>query len=336
MKTSGQLQVVNVPYNEELMDNNNLIRVIYRPELDGVKEEIILGTYYFNAELQQQVDGNYQGVITLKSALYRWKDDIVYDEIKQDYQAQGGKGHIIKHGSALDEYLQEIVGQDFYYQTLNKYVFENDHILTRNLKVLEMIQWICDDFNMYYTVDEYGKLVIKPYKQPKERIKSGYKKITANGSSVVDGTVKVYSSLNDAPNVVIFQYDLHQDNGAYTSLYSKSYLVDKEPRSVKNLNRRIVDYNKITDIALPETATIAQKKQIIFDKLNKMSKRRLQELNEHNTYIEFSCYYQPLKVNDIVLFEFGNIKVYGYITDITLTVGVGAKMKVKMRKIREA
>jgi hypothetical protein len=45
------------------------------------------------------MDGYFQGTLTLKSALYRWKDDILYDEIRGDTQKDGT---IIHHGFYVD------------------------------------------------------------------------------------------------------------------------------------------------------------------------------------------------------------------------------------------
>lgn len=321
MKTSGSLTVVDVPYRNYLLHNENLIRVVYQPTVEGEKQEIILGTYYFSAELQQQMDGYFQGTLTLKSALYRWKDDILYDEIRSDTRKDGT---IIHHGYYVDQYLEKIVG-DFYMDTLERYVFEDDHILTPNIKALEIIQWMCEDNHWYYGVDEYGFLTINKYHRGS---KVDYT-IKANNQSVIDVPAKISSKVDDAPNMVLCQYTWHKANGDVEEMYGRAVLKDKERRSIKNLGRRIVEYQKITDLPI-RGDTLAEQRFHIQRRLNGRASSRLFERNQRYDIYEFSCYYQPLYINQWLGFEFGDLKDWGIITKISLEIGVGAKMRVQM------
>ena len=321
MKTSGSLTVIDVPYRNYLLHNNDLIRIVYQPTVEGVKQNITLGTYYFTTELRQQVDGYYEGTLTLKSALYKWKDDILYDEVRSDTRKDGT---IIHHGYYVDEYLAKIVG-DFYMETLERYVFEDDHILTPNIKALEIIEWMCEDHhNWFYGVDENGYLTIT----------TGYRgskpdyTITANSSSVIDGPVKISTMMQDAPNMAICQYTWHKANGDVEEMYGRAVLKDKERRSIKNLGRRIVDYQKITDLPL-RGDTEAQVRAHIQRRLNSKAEITLRNKNERYDIYEFTCYYQPIHIGERLGFNFGNLKDWGIITNISLDIGVGAKMTVK-------
>ena len=73
LQVSGQLQVVDVPAS--LMNDEYLIRIFFCPTLNGQKQRIELGTFYFTANLHYE-NGMYKGTLDLRSLLARHIDDV--------------------------------------------------------------------------------------------------------------------------------------------------------------------------------------------------------------------------------------------------------------------
>ena len=58
-----------------------------------------------------------------------------------------------------------------------------------------------------------------------------------------------------------------------------------------------------------------------------------EKLNTKRVYYEFECYYQPIEIGQVIELVYGDISVKGLVTNIDLNIGVGAKMKVRMRQV---
>lgn len=73
LKVSGILQVVDAPSN--MQEQEYLIRIWYCPTLDGTRQRIELGTFYFTADLHYE-NGTWSGNVNLRSTLARHIDDL--------------------------------------------------------------------------------------------------------------------------------------------------------------------------------------------------------------------------------------------------------------------
>ena len=57
-------------------------------------------------------------------------------------------------------------------------------------------------------------------------------------------------------------------------------------------------------------------------------------LTNHNyIYYEFDCYYQPIKVGEVIQVVYDKIKFKGLVTDIDMNLSLGGSMHVKVRKV---
>ena len=64
-----------------------------------------------------------------------------------------------------------------------------------------------------------------------------------------------------------------------------------------------------------------------------MAKSYLKRNNIKYTYYEFECFYQPIELGEVIRFTYGDMNIKGMVTNIDLSLEVGAKMRVKVRKV---
>ena len=58
-----------------------------------------------------------------------------------------------------------------------------------------------------------------------------------------------------------------------------------------------------------------------------------EKLNTKRVFYEFECYYQPIEIGQVIKLVYGDISVKGLVTNLDITIGAGAKMKVRMRQV---
>lgn len=58
-----------------------------------------------------------------------------------------------------------------------------------------------------------------------------------------------------------------------------------------------------------------------------------EKLNTKRVFYEFECCYQPIEIGQGIKLVYGYISVKGLVTNLDITIGVGAKMKVRMRQV---
>ena len=67
--------------------------------------------------------------------------------------------------------------------------------------------------------------------------------------------------------------------------------------------------------------------------LQAQAKKYLKSLNNKKVYYEFDTYYQPIEIGEVIQLKYDNIVVNGLVSDIDLSLSVGANMRVKIRKV---
>ena len=67
--------------------------------------------------------------------------------------------------------------------------------------------------------------------------------------------------------------------------------------------------------------------------LQAQAKKYLKSLNNKKVYYEFDTYYQPIEIGEVIQLKYDKIVVNGLVSDIDLSLSVGANMRVKIRKV---
>ena len=300
-KVSGTLNIVNAPY--DLSEKNFLIRIWLQSELDGETEEIELGTFYFTADLTYN-NGKYDGSIKLKSTLCRYTEDTL---TKNFPFKKGNKlGAYFKYAIKLFGKWGRIEG------ALANRKIKKTNIVKLGQSPMRVLQYIADKSDGEIMVDSHGVCVLRRHLDATEKEVSYL--IAADEDSVITSTLGITSSFQEAPNRVM----------AYTEVNKKVYkgfaeLAKSDGRSKDNMGRYITAVVKVSGAKKPYKKNLA-----------KVAREKLIKENTVRTYYEFETFFQPIEIGEVVQLNYGNISVNGLVTDIDLTIGAGAKMKVKM------
>lgn len=305
LKVSGTLEVINAP--SDMAEDDYLIRVWYVPTLDGETKRIELGTFYFTADLHYE-NGQYQGSIELRSMLARHIDDLtiqkwtlaknkkVSELYKEVFTALGGFPVI--------DGIRDI--------TLDKAI-----VFDVGVKPMEILQYLADLVGGEITVSSHGQTVLRNYRTPAEKALDINTIIEANGESVVKPGIDISNSWSEIPNRVCCVQEV--SGKQYIGVAALS---PDESRSYNNLGRWITEFYKVSNIKAPYV-----------DNLKKLSAEYLQQLNSKTIYYEFSSYFQPVDIGEVIEFKYDDIAIKGLISDIDLDLEVGASMRLKVRKV---
>lgn len=309
LKVTGTLDVVNAPSSMD--EDEYLIRIWYTPTLDGEKQNIMLGTFYFTANLHYE-KGMYKGTINLRSLLARHIDDVTVQKwtlskgktcstcFKNVFKALGG---FPKIDGVKDKKIQK------------QYIF---NVGTAPITIL---QYIADYCGGEITVNAKGQTVLQKYITPANKKKSIAHYITANSKSVVKAGVDISNSLKEIPNRVVCVYE-NTVNKRTTTYIGKAALSSKEARSHAKTGKWTTVYYSITNCKKPYVNNLKAK-----------AKQYLTSLNHKKIYYEFDTYYQPIEIGEVIKLKYDDIEVNGLVTDIDLNLSVGAIMHVKIRKV---
>ena len=309
LKVTGELTVVNA--QSSMAEDEYLIRIWYCPQLNGERQNIELGTFYFNADLHYE-KGMYSGRITLRSMLARHVDDVTIQKwtlsknkwatkcYKEVFKALGG---FPKISGISDKKLS------------------NQHIFDTGVKPMEILQYIADYVGGEITVNSHGQTVLQPYLSAGKKKKAIEHYIYANKSSVIQPGLEISNSLKEIPNRVVCVFE-ERNNQETTQYIGKAALAANEARSYQKIGKWITKYYKLTNCKKPYVKN-----------LNAKAAQYLASLNHNKIYYEFQTYYQPIHIGEVIVLKYDNISVYGLVTDIDLNLSIGAQMRVKIRKV---
>lgn len=186
---------------------------------------------------------------------------------------------------------------------------------------MSILQKIAESANAEIGVSTHGHTVLKPYKKPADKKKSITHTIVANKRSVILPGLDISNSIKEIPNRVVCVFDLQSGNTT-TQYIGKAALAATEPRSYQKTGRWITKYYKLTNCGKP-----------FQDYLNKKAKSLLSQNNSKIIYYEFDTYYQPIEIGEVIELRYDNISIKGLVSNIDLSLEVGAKMHVKIRKV---
>lgn len=309
LKVSGVLNVVNAPTS--MSQDEYLIRVWYCPELRGEKQKIELGTFYFTANLHYE-NGMYKGQIELRSMLARHIDDVTEK-----------RWTLSKNSAASDCFLNvfKVLGGFPKIEGIRDKKLEKQIVFDVGTQPMQILQYIADYCSGQVMVNPHGNTVLRDYITPLAKKKNIAHNITANANSVVKAGVDISNTIKQIPNRVVCVYDVNS-GGSTTQYIGKSALAPDEPRSYQSIGRWITKFYKVTNCKKPYV-----------NNLNALAKKYLGNLNQKNVYYEFETYYQPIEIGEVITFKYDDITVDGLVSDIDLSLQIGAKMKVKIRKV---
>lgn len=309
LKVSGSLEVINAP--SSMSQDQYLIRIWYCPALDGVKQKIELGTFYFTANLHYE-NGMYKGTLELRSLLARHIDDLTYVKwtISKGITSSASYKAVFKYLGGFPS-IKGITDKKF-----NKI-----HVFDVGVPPMQILQYIADYCGGQITVDAHGRTVLQNYESAANKKKHITHIVSANNNSVLKPGLQISNSIKEIPNRVVCVYD--ESNGKKTKQYvGKAALAGKEARSFAKTGKWVTRYYKITNCKKPYVKNLQAK-----------AKAYLANLNHKTVYYEFDTYYQPIQIGQVITLKYDNITVNGLVTDIDLSLSIGASMHVKIRKV---
>lgn len=309
LKVSGSLDVINAP--SSMSQDQYLIRIWYCPTLDGQKQKIELGTFYFTANLHYQ-NGMYSGSLELRSMLARHIDDLTINKWSLS------KG---KKASTCYKQVFKALGGFPVIKGIKDKKFNKIHVFDVGVTPMSILQYIADYCGGQITVNPHGQTVLQNYLSASNKKKNIAHIVSANNTSVIHAGLEISNSIKEIPNRTVCVYQ--EMNGKTVNQYiGKATLDAKQARSYAKTGKWITKYYKVTNCKKP------YKKN-----LQALAKKYLASLNHKTIYYEFTTYYQPIEIGEVITLKYDKITVNGMVTDIDLNLGIGATMKVKIRKV---
>lgn len=309
LKVSGSLEVVNA--SSSMSQDQYLIRIWYTPSLNGQKQKIELGTFYFTANLHYQ-NGMYKGSLELRSLLARHIDDVT---IQKWTLAKGSKT------SSCYKLVFKALGGFPVIKGIKDRKLSKIHVFDVGVTPMSILQYIADYCGGQITVNPHGQTVLQPYETASNKKKHITHIISANKDSVISAGLEISNSIKEIPNRTVCVYE--DRSGTEVIQYvGKAALASSEARSYQKIGRWITNYYFITNCKKPYVKN-----------LNALAKTYLAKLNHKTVYYEFDTYYQPIQIGEVIKLKYDNIVVNGLVTDIDLSLNIGAMMHVKIRKV---
>lgn len=309
LKVSGELEVIDAP--SSMSEEEYLIRVWYCPTLDSVKQRIELGTFYFTANLHYE-NGMYKGKISLRSTLARHIDDTT---IKK-WTLNKNK----KVSSCFKNVFKSLGGWGCIDGIRDKKI-EKTFIFDVGTAPIDILEYLADYCGGELMADTHGRTVLQNYVSPSNKKKNIAHYVVADTTSVIQSGLDISNSIKDIPNRVVCVYE-ETKNKKKVIYTGKAALAPNEARSHKNTGRWITMYYSISNCKKPYKKNLQAK-----------AKKYLKKLNHKQIYFEFDTYYQPIEIGEVIQLKYDNITVNGLVSDIDLSLAVGANMHVKIRKV---
>ncbi len=309
LKVSGELQVINA--KSSMSEEEYLIRIWYTPSLNGETQKIKIGTFYFTADLHYE-NGMYRGTVQLRSLLARHIDDVTV----QKWTLSKNK----LASTCFKNVFSALGGFPLINGIVDKKI-SKQHVFDVGVTPMSILQYIADYVGGEITVNPHGQTVLQKYLSPSNKKKNISHYVTANAKSVVKPGIDISNSIKEIPNRVVCVYE--SQTGKKTTQYiGKAALAAKEARSYQNTGKWTTVYYNISNCKKPYVKNLKAK-----------AKQYLTSLNHKTIYYEFDTYYQPIEIGEVIQLKYDGITVNGLVSDIDLSLEVGANMHVKIRKV---
>lgn len=309
LKVSGTLNVTNAPAN--MAEQEYLIRVFYSPTLNGEKKRIELGTFYFTANLHYE-NGVYKGTLDLRSLLARHIDDttsVRWTLNKNTYTATAFRN------------VFTTLGGWYRIDGAKNVKLNKNQVFDVGVTPMSILQWIAKTCGGEVGVSTHGQTILRPYKSPGTKKKNITHTVIANKESVILPGLDIHNSMKEIPNRTVCVFE--ETNGNSTTTYTGvAALAASDPRSYQKIGRWVTRYYKLNSCGKPYATN-----------LKKKAKTYLESANNKIIYYEFDTYYQPIELGEVIKLTYDNITVCGLVSEINLSLSVGAKMHVKIKKV---
>lgn len=355
-KISGSVKVSG----EKPADGNTLLRIYYKPQLDGVNYSIELATVYAELADATWEYGRWVGEYDIKGMAARFTES----DLMADFTVGVG-------GSALSKLNQFMAnrGAPRIINVSDKTYSKSTVVAKAGDSEYKALSGLAKKLNAHIDVDTHGRMTVTKYVLPSNRpivytIPSGAASVTLPG---IDYTWDGY----DKPNRVHLRFEekgewkydgkwwWSRSDGTYPAdctedidgrhmkfnkagyctnpsdgtsrlkftnvITATAVLPDSSPISKAKRGRYITSYEKITDLN-PRTQANLQKK----------ANAKLLELASRSSYYEFESYFLPIQIGDVVKFRYGSKDYKCMVSDIDMSLDIGARMKVRLLKLGDA
>lgn len=307
LKVSGSIDVVGAKFI-----NNCLIRVWYKPTLNGKTKKIELCTCFASTEKLSYVNGVYSGTIDLKSVLARHTEDKLH------------KNYVLSKKSAV-AYFKNIfkwLGGHYKIKNIRDKKFGKAVVMEYGKTPMDVLWKIADLVDGEITCDTHGRTVLQKYVKPKNRACSGT--IPSGAISVVLPGLEVESSLAGTPNRAAVKFT-YKPQGAKNekTLYGIARAAKTNGVAYENVGRFITETYDLSSMS-PKTQA----------RIDAIAKAKLASLATTYTTYEMQCFFIPIKIGEVVRFKYDGIDIDALVESIDMQLSVGGMMKVKLRKVR--
>lgn len=355
-KISGSVKVSG----EKPADGNTLLRIYYKPRLDGVDYSIELATVYAELADATWEYGRWVGEYDIKGMAARFTES----DLMADFTVGIG-------GSALSKLNQFMAnrGAPRIINVSDKTYSKSTVVAKAGDSEYKALSGLAKKLNAHIDVDTHGRMTVTKYVRPSNRpivytIPSGAASVTLPG---IDYTWDGY----DKPNRVHLRFEekgewkydgkwwWSRSDGTYPAdctedidgrhmkfnksgyctnpsdgtsrikftnvITATAVLPDSSPISKAKRGRYITSYEKITDLN-PRTQANLQKK----------ANAKLLELASRSAYYEFESYFLPIQIGDVVKFRYGSKDYKCMVSEIDMSLDIGARMKVRLLKLGDA
>lgn len=354
LKVSGSLNITSTS-----MFTNCVVRIHYMPRLGATQKDIILCTCIAEVESMIFDKGLYVGTVGLKSMLQQYLGDKLY----KDFTV--GKNKSCK--AEFKRLINTVGGKGYTYKSATDKTTTASQVIEKGSTPMQAINAIADKMGAQVSVTPNGYLKLTDYISPGNktcslRLPTGEDSVTEQPVEVSNDSAtkvnRVFYTYNVTWNQVEYLLDKNGKKQTYTSGKNKGkYKTTKKKKSKAIVGKATVKssselhrsntgrwisatYEKAVGIGTWGIGTGASLEK----KLNKLQTEANSAAADKMaaylklTYYTIECSYLPVEIGQVVEFEHvesgRNIHCQAIITDIDMNIGTGARMKIKMRRVR--
>ena len=309
-KVSGSLNVIG-----ESFINNCLIRVWYKPKLDGKEEKFELCTCFAVTEKLKYENKKYSGTIDLKSVLVRHTDDKLPRHMPMN-KNDSAVGHF--------KFMFGWLGGHYKISGIKDKKLTKSVVMEFGDTPMKWLQYLADFLGGEITCDTHGRTVLQKYVSPSRKtlaytIPSGQASVTLPG-------VDMENTTGVTPNRVVCRWTFTdpRDPKKREQVYYRGATVSSSSANhYKKTGRHITETYDITNLS-PQTTK----------RLEAVAKSKLSVVAGIKRRYELQCFYLPIHIGEVVRFSYDAIDIDGLVENIDMDLSAGGMMRVTLRRIR--